>query len=276
MRPALIFLLALSLVWVAAVSFPGSPCIAAQSQTQERPKARPQAKAKAKDAVKSKAEARTGTRSQPKPTESVVARCLTGDTLQLTDRRVVHIAGIVAPTALLVAGAGKEKEKEKAKGKGAETEPFHAARSRSMLEGVAGRCRVRVTILGKDAQGNAIADVSLADGGQSVAEAMVRLGGAFCYPHAGVSADRRNRLLSLQKDAIAARRGFWGRVLSQALARETYTGDRHAGLFYPGNSSEARNIKPRNRMYFGTLMDAFLAGYGPAMPCTFWPSEKRP
>lgn len=32
-------------------------------------------------------------------------------------------------------------------------------------------------------------------------------------------------------------------------------------------------MKPRNRIHFGTLMDAFMAGYAPARVCPFWPEE---
>jgi endonuclease YncB( thermonuclease family) len=213
--------------------------------------------AKATAPAKGTAPAKT---AAAKSREGVVARCLTGDTLQLTDRRVVHIAGIEAPNQ------GKRTAKD--------GEQYHAAKSRAMLEGIAGRRRVRVVVIGKDGRGNAIADVSL-DGGQSVGEAMVRQGGAFCYPHAGLAADHQKRLLALQKDAIAARRGFWGKLLSKTQAKGTYTGDRHTKLFHPGNSPEARSIKSRNRVYFGTLMDAFLAGYGPVLPPAFWPVEKK-
>ncbi|MDE5879487.1 MAG: nuclease, partial [Desulfovibrio sp.] len=74
--------------------------------------------------------------------------------------------------------------------------------------------------------------------------------------------------------AIHERRGLWAHLLELPLAQETYVGNRGSLRFFPVKCPEARHIKPRNRVHFGTLMDAFLAGYAPARVCVFWPEAR--
>ena len=81
-------------------------------------------------------------------------------------------------------------------------------------------------------------------------------------------------LRKLQHEAIAARRGMWAHLLTLPAAKKTYLGNRESMRFFPTDCAEVQHIKPRNRVFFGTLMDAFMAGYAPARPCNFWPQVK--
>ena len=103
---------------------------------------------------------------------------------------------------------------------------------------------------------------------------MVREGAAFFYPHKGLDKEYQDWLLALQAEAIKERRGMWAEVLSRPEALKNYTGNRNSLRFFPADCPDAQKMKPRNRIHFGTLMDAFMAGYAPARVCPFWPEEK--
>ncbi|MBU3832131.1 MAG: hypothetical protein H9993_05390, partial [Candidatus Desulfovibrio faecigallinarum] len=82
-------------------------------------------------------------------------------------------------------------------------------------------------------------------------------------------------LYALQQKAMQARRGFWGRILELEAARLPWTGNTETRLFYSGNDVRSQQIKPRLRMYFGTLLDAFSSGYAPARSRDFWPAADK-
>ena len=132
---------------------------------------------------------------------------------------------------------------------------------------------VAVDAKGKDHYGRIVADVILPDG-HSLSDTMVRNGAAFVYPHSELNAHFQERLRKLQHEAIAARRGMWAHILTLPAAKKTYLGNRESMRFFPTDCAEVQHIKPRNRVFFGTLMDAFMAGYAPARPCNFWPDAK--
>lgn len=194
----------------------------------------------------------------PQPA-GVVVHCFDGDTLKLADRRIVRLAGIDAPE---VAHDGEKTQ-------------YYARQSREELARLAkGRkvCLFATGINGRDRYGRIVADVRLEDG-QSLSELMLEQGAAFYYPHQDQSPQLQERLRALQEQAIGERRGLWAHLLSLPLARENYIGNRNSLRFFPAACPEAEHIKPRNRVYFGTLMDAFLAGYAPARICRFWPAQ---
>lgn len=194
----------------------------------------------------------------PQP-KGVVARCFDGDTLKLTDRRVVRLAGIDSPEA------GHDGKKSQ----------YYAREAREVLNSLAQGQKVRLLTAGiknRDRHGRIIADVVLEDG-QSLNDLMIKRGAAFFYPHQDLSPQLQERLLALQQEAIAARRGLWAHLLSLPLAMAAYTGNRDSLRFFPADCPDAQRIKPRNRVHFGLLMDAFLAGYAPARVCSFWPVQ---
>jgi len=189
-----------------------------------------------------------------------VAHNFDGDTLKLTDRRVVRLAGIDTPEM-----GGKDALPQ-----------YYARESRALLAQLTKGQKVILHAAGesrKDRYGRITAEVLLEDG-QSLNEIMLTEGAAFFYPHKEQDQELQERLLALQQKAISERRGMWAHVLSQPVALQTYMGNRNSLRFFPSDCAEAQNIKPRNRVYFGTLMDAFLAGYAPARVCPFWPEQK--
>lgn len=186
-----------------------------------------------------------------------VANCFDGDTLKLTDRRVVRLAGIDAP----------ELAKGDRKGQ------LFAREARDQLTTLTQGQQVKLLQAGvkhRDLYGRILAEVLLHDG-RSLNEIMVRNGAAYFYPHRDLSPQLQERLRNLQHEAIAERRGMWGFLLSQPVAKNTYLGNKESLRFFPSDCAEAQSIRPRNRVYFGNLMDAFMAGYAPARVCPFWP-----
>jgi len=189
----------------------------------------------------------------PQP-EGVVARCFDGDTLKLTDRRVVRLAGIDTPEM----------------GRGNSTW-YYAREARQELDALAKGQKVRLFAAGvknKDRYGRIVADVRL-ENGRSLSDLMIERGAAFYYSHQDQNPHLQERLRALQEQAINKRRGLWSYLLSLPLAHLNYTGNRDSLRFFPADCPDAQHIKPRNRIYFGTLMDAFLAGYAPAKACQF-------
>ena len=192
----------------------------------------------------------------------VVATCFDGDTIKLTDRRVIRLAGIDTPELH----------------QGTEPPQYYAREAMLLTQRLARGMTVRLRAAGeaeRDRYGRIVADVLLPDG-RSCSEVLVREGAALVYPHANLDADFLARLCALQREAIIERRGMWEHVLSLPAARTTYVGNRQSRRFFPADNAYAQRIKPRNRVIFGTLMDAFMAGYAPARPATFWPQALSP
>ncbi|MDD4701071.1 MAG: thermonuclease family protein [Desulfovibrio sp.] len=186
-----------------------------------------------------------------------VAHCFDGDTLKLTDRRTVRLAGVDAP----------ELSKGDRKGQ------LFAREARDQLTSLTQGQQVMLLQAGvkqRDMHGRLLAEVLLPDG-RSLNEVMVRNGAAYFYPHRDLSPRLQERLRTLQHEAISERRGMWGFLLSQPVAKNTYLGNKESLRFFPADCAEAQSIRPRNRVYFGNLMDAFMAGYAPARVCPFWP-----
>ena len=60
-----------------------------------------------------------------------------------------------------------------------------------------------------------------------------------------------------------------------ALCPQELYRNKESRRFFPAASPDAQRIKPRNRVHFGTLMDAFLAGYAPARQTNPWPEAEE-
>jgi endonuclease YncB( thermonuclease family) len=191
--------------------------------------------------------------------EGIVAHCFDGDTVKLADRRVIRLAGIDAPE--LPRGRLKAQ--------------YYAREARQELIRVAQGKKVRLVAVGenglKDSYGRIVADLHL-ENGHSLSALMIRRGAALFYPHKEQNTDFQKLLLDLQRKSIADRAGLWARLFSLPLALNNYVGNRASSRFFPADCPEVQHVKPRNRVYFGTLMDAFLAGYAPARTCMFWPA----
>ena len=72
------------------------------------------------------------------------------------------------------------------------------------------------------------------------------------------------RLLAAQRRAMQEGRGMW-RNWHEKEAR--YTGNAGTRRFHRSGCSEARRMSARNRVYFKSRWDAFLAGYAPSREC---------
>lgn len=189
---------------------------------------------------------------------ATVARCFDGDTVKLMDRRIVRLAGIDSPEL------AHEQTREQ----------FYARTAQQELTRLVAGHKVVLTqasVAPKDRYGRIIADLTLEDG-QSVSDLMISRGAAFFYPHKDLLPELQERLLELQKVAIENRAGFWEELLSGPAGQKNYVGNRDSLRFFPADCPQADKIKPRHRVYFGTLMDAFLAGFAPARVCVFWPN----
>lgn len=190
----------------------------------------------------------------------VVAACFDGDTVKLMDRRVIRLIGIDAP----------EFAHEHAQ------EQFYAKAAHKTLRTLAQGKKVQIVSQGSETtyhNGCVLADLVLEDG-ESLSCAMVRAGAAFVYPHKDLNPAFLEKLFALQQEAIKEKVGLWEKLLKSPIAGQSYTGDSTSHRFFPSDCPHAQSIKPRNRVYFGTVMDAFLANFAPARICVFWPSAK--
>lgn len=191
--------------------------------------------------------------------ESPVAHCFDGDTLKLANRRVVRLAGIDAPETSRHGQPGQ----------------YYSREAKQLLSRLAQGQRVTAVprgALARDRYGRMVAEILLPDG-SSLNERMIAEGAAFFYHHEDLDPEYEERLRQLQNTAIHERRGMWAKLLESPAGLASYVGNRHSRRFFPLDCSDALKIRPRNREYFGNLMDAFLAGYAPARVCPFWPRE---
>lgn len=195
----------------------------------------------------------------PHVTKGIAAYCFDGDTFKMKERSVVRLAGIDAPEV-----AHNDSKAQ-----------YYSRQSKDALISLVKGKEVYLNFPGvknKDNYGRLIAEVSLPDG-VSVNESMVERGAAFFYPHEDLGPEFQERLKMLQEEAIKQRRGMWKYILSSPIANKHYIGNRASLRFFPADCAQANRIKPRNKVNFENLMDAFLAGYAPARICPFWPEE---
>ena len=195
----------------------------------------------------------------PNP-QGIVAFCFDGDTVKLTDRRVIRIAGIDTPEIK----------------HGANEAQFFSREARHLLDNLTKGRKISLLQVGekcRDNYGRLIADIIL-ENGSSVSETMIKQGAAFYYPHEDLFPEHKKRLLTLQKEAIVMRCGMWKELLDLPLAKQPFIGNRASLRFFPAHCPEAKRIKPRNKISFANLMDAFSAGYAPARICLFWPPQQ--
>ena len=186
-----------------------------------------------------------------------VAQVFDGDTCRLADGRTVRLAGIDAP--------------ETAHG-GVPAQYFADAARAALARRVMGR-ELRLVRAGQggDRFGRVLGDFVLPDGA-SVAEALVADGATFVFWHRDLSPALFDRLLAAERQAMAAGRGFWPRLLAQQPPSRPYVGNAASRRFHDADCPQGRAVSPRNRVAFPDLRAAFAAGFAPARECTPWPA----
>ena len=180
-----------------------------------------------------------------------------GDTVILSDDRRVRYIGIDAP----------EMAREHHHG-----EPYAESATKTNRDFVY-RKRIRLEV-GRDPvdrYGRVLAYVFLPDG-RFVNEALVRAGMATVLPKAPNSRYEQ-RLLRAQRAAMSAGEGMWHRWQPRKLA---YSGNRRSKRFHHPSCSRAARIHADHRVAFGSLWDAFWAGYAPAKGCLPNPISPTP
>jgi micrococcal nuclease len=114
----------------------------------------------------------------------------------------------------------------------------------------------------QDGYGRTLAYVFLPDGSM-VNERLLQAGLAYCL-YKLPNTRYEQRLLSVQRRAMQEGRGMW-RNWHEKEAR--YTGNAGTRRFHRSGCSEARHVSARNRVFFKSRWDAFLAGYAPSREC---------
>ncbi len=177
-----------------------------------------------------------------------VKRVNDGDTVQLTDGRLVRYLGVNAPEI--------DHQSHTAEPFGFEA----AERNREWIG--TRRIRLEFDLDRFDDYGRTLAYVFLADG--SVAnEKLLQAGLAYCYAKQP-NFKYEERLLRAQRAAMQVRAGIWSRW------RETgarYVGNRNSRRFHTESCPEVKRISPRHRVRFASGWDAFWAGYSPSKEC---------
>lgn len=127
--------------------------------------------------------------------------------------------------------------------------------------------------LDTDRYGRLVGSARLMDG-RVLNALMVEAGAAFVYSHrTDQDCGLGDRLLALQREAMRQGRGFWPRILALPAPPGAFVGSRSSMRFHAAACTNARKIKPGNRMFFSSLRQAFEAGYAPARECTPWPAR---
>ena len=227
----------------------------------------------------------------PGHAKGTVARAMDGDTLKLADGRMVRLACVDAPDLVssysrdvieknrkdfrelnFRTEAKAQKAQQAAKEQTSTLGQYYSVRSRKALAEAAAKKQVvlHAGTLKRDRQKRIIADAVL-EHGRSLSAHLVMNGLAYVVYDRDFPAEYQEVLLKLQRRAMRARRGFWDRILGMEAAKRTYTGDRETKLFYAASDVRGLKVKPRMRVYFGNLLDAFNAGFAPARSTDFWP-----
>ncbi|QAZ67671.1 thermonuclease family protein [Solidesulfovibrio carbinolicus] len=179
-----------------------------------------------------------------------------GDTCRLADGRTLRLAGVDAPET---AHEGRPAQ-------------YFAEQAKAALDGLTRGVALRFVEVGpaQDRFGRLLGDLVLPDG-RSLTEILLSRGCVFVFWHKDMGPAVFNRLLALQRRAMAQGQGFWPRLLSLPPPAAPYVGNASSHRFHGSNCPDAARIARRNRVALATLGEAFNQGYAPARDCTPWP-----
>ncbi len=177
-----------------------------------------------------------------------VRRVNDGDTITLTDGRLVRYIGVDTPEI--------DYKKRRAEPLAYEARDYN----RRLLHG--GKVRLGFDRQTSDRYGRTLAYVFLQDGTFVNAE-VLRQGYGFFLP---TEKNRRYRkvLLASQREAMSAGRGIWR---NWREAGKGYIGNRRSMRLHLKSCPRAAGISRSNRVYFKTSWEAFWKGYAPARGC---------
>lgn len=125
----------------------------------------------------------------------------------------------------------------------------------------------------KDRYGRTLAYVYRSDGLFVNAE-LVRRGLAhvlYRFPNTAHAA----KLLSLQRQAMEARKGIWRLVRKDARPPRPFVGNRRSMRFHTLDCPLGKKIGPTHRVYLRNQWTAFWQGYAPAKGCVVFPPAVR-
>jgi endonuclease YncB( thermonuclease family) len=177
-----------------------------------------------------------------------VRRVNDGDTVELTDGRLVRYIGINTPEIDHAHNAA---------------EPFGFAARRKNLELVGGK-RVRLEYDQErfDQYRRALAYVFLADGAM-VNAALLRSGHAYVlFTKPNVKYERQ--MLEAQREAMQAKRGIWQGWNEKD---RVFVGNRNSRRFHLETCPQVRRMHRENRVRFTSRWEAFKAGHAPSKEC---------
>lgn len=189
-----------------------------------------------------------------------VERVIDGDTCQLADGRRVRLAGIDAPE---LAHGGRPAQ-------------YYALEAMETLKRLTQGLSVQLVPVGegRDRFGRTLGDLRLPDG-KRVSERMLAAGAAFVFWFSDLPRTEVERLLAVQRRAMAVGAGFWPRILALEAPRRPYVGNTASHRFHAPDCSDARKIRRSNRVLLPTQAQAFLLGYAPARDCSPWPLARN-
>lgn len=192
-----------------------------------------------------------------RPGGTRVVRVYDGDTCRLADGRVVRLSGVDAPET---AHNGTPAQ-------------YYAGESRDALAQLVMGRAVYLVVRGdgNDRFGRVLGDFLLPEGGTAL-EALLADGAVFVFWHRDLSEAAFERLLAIQRQAMAQGQGFWPRLLATPTPARGYVGNANSRRFHAADCPEAARISPRNRVALPDLRQAFARGYSPARECTPWPT----
>lgn len=192
--------------------------------------------------------------------ESFFARvlfCIDGDTVVIGHNRKVRLAGIDTP----------EKASDRTPAQ------YYAHEAQQLTQQLALHQQVKIAPVsenGKDRYGRLVAEVFLPDGA-SLNETLLQRGAAYFYDHKDLSDSMRRRFLSIQKEAMIQRNGFWAFLLARSEAGDSYIGNKRSRRFFSVPCSRTARIARKNTVVFQNLESAFMNGYAPVRSCSIWP-----
>ncbi len=179
----------------------------------------------------------------------LVEKIYDGDTFRLKDGRVVRLLGVDTPEI----------------GKKGNPSQYFAVQAKQKVSALLAGKRVRLKTFGYDRYKRILAIAFLPDG-QNLNEILLRSGFAFYFPHPTEQGflSVAKLFLAAQKEAIAARKGFWSKLCSLSVS-PVYGNRRSLRFHLP--SCPYSPVR-RNQMVFSSVCAAFSAGFAPCRICT--------